>query len=522
MLDSPTPFQRLVERLKNPALYAHPADPVTVLETHISTVLLAGAYAYKLKKPYNLGFLDFTTLAARRHFCEEELRLNRRLAPDLYLGVVPITGSVDAPCLGGEGQAIEYAVKMRRFSQPALLSDVLARGKLQAGQLETLAQRIAAFHRALPAATPAQTYGAPDNIHAAARQNFAQIAPLLAVPEDQARCARLAQTTESLFATAAPVFSQRKRDGFVRECHGDLHLGNMVLIDDEIVPFDCIEFNADFRWIDVMSEIAFVVMDLASRGRPDLGFRFFNAYLEQTGDFAGLRVLRYYLMFRAVVRAKIAALLAAESETPPATRTDAWQNYRHYMALAEQFSQAPPPLLVLIHGVSGSGKSTVARDLAAQLPAIHVRADVERKRLFGLAPLARSDSTLGTGIYSTEATQRTYARLAEIARDTLAAAYAVVLDATFLSARQRAPFQTLAGDTRIVSCDAPVAILRARVAARHQAGTDAAEADLAVLGQQLATREALTAAETGRAIFIDTSQPVDPRALAAQLHRSVS
>jgi len=522
MLDSPTPFQRLLERLKNPALYDPPSGTVTLLETHISAVLLAGDYAYKLKKPYNLGFLDFSTLAARRHFCEAELRLNRRLAPDLYLGVIPITGSIDTPRFGGEGQAIEYAVKMRRFPQEALLSNVLLRNALQAGQLDVLAQRIAAFHDTLPGATPAQPHGTPDSIHAAACQNFSQIEPLLSAPEDRAQLVRLAQIADTLFAATAPIFLQRKHAGFVRECHGDLHLGNMVLIHGEIVPFDCIEFNDDFRWIDVMSEIAFVVMDLTSRGHPDFGFRFLNTYLEHTGDFAGLKVLRYYLMYRAVVRAKIAAFRATASETPPDSRIQAWQAYRHYMVLTEQFSRIPPPLLILMHGVSGSGKSTVARDMAAHLPAIHVRSDVERKRLFGLAPLARSHSAPGTGIYSAEATQRTYARLAEIARGTLAAGYAVVLDATFLGARQRAFFQTLSNNTWIVSCDAPVAILRARVTARYQAGTDAAEANLAILEQQLASRETLTAAETQHAIFIDTARPFDPRTVAAQLRRSLS
>ena len=522
MLDSLTPFQCLIERLKNPALYNHPADAITVLETHISVVLLAGDYAYKLKKPYNLGFLDFTTLAARRHFCEEELRLNRRLAPELYLGVIPIHGSIDAPNFDNTGEVIEHAVKMRRFPQEALLSNVLLRNALQPSQLDALAQRIAAFHGALPGATPAQPYGTPDHIDAAAHQNFSQIEPLLSALEDRAQLARLAQITDTLFAATTPIFLQRKHAGFVRECHGDLHLGNMALIDGEIVPFDCIEFNDDFRWIDVMSEIAFVVMDLASRGHPDLGFRFLNTYLEHTGDFAGLKVLRYYLMYRAMVRAKIAAFRATASETPPDSRAPAWQAYRNYLALMEQFSRIPPPLLILMHGVSGSGKSTIARDIAAHLPAIHVRSDVERKRLFGLAPLARSHSAPGTGIYGAEATQRTYARLAEIARDTLAAGYAVILDATFLGARQRALCQTLSGNTWIVSCDAPVAILRARVTARYQTGTDAAEANLAILEQQLTSRETLTAAETQGAIFIDTTQPFDPRALAAQLYRGVS
>ena len=517
MLDSALAFPTLIEHLKQPGVYPHPVDQVALLETHISAVLLAGEYAYKLKKPYNLGFLDFTTLEARKYYCEEEQRLNQRLAPDLYLGVAPITGSVDAPHWGGSGAPIEYAVKMRRFPQQALLSNVLARNELQPAHLDALACRMAAFHQAVPAATMEQAYGLPDTVHANARQNFAQIEPLLTNEEQRVQLARLARTTEALFTADAALFLQRKRDGFVRECHGDLHLGNMVMLEGEIVPFDCIEFNADFRWIDVMSEIAFLVMDLASRGRPDLAFRFLNAYLEQTGDFAGLKVLRYYLMFRAVVRAKVTAFRATQQETPLTARTQAWAEYQHYLDWATQVSQPQPPLLILMRGVSGSGKSTVARELAAHFPAIHVRSDVERKRLFGLAPLAQSKSGLARGLYTADATQRTYARLKEIALMILDAGFSVVLDATFLKHSQRAMFEEMGKPFLILACEAPIEVLRARVAQRHAAKTDAAEADLAVLEKQLATHEALSETERAHTIMLDTLQPIAGSTLAAQV-----
>ena len=359
--------------------------------------------------------------------------MNQRLAPDLYLGVAPITGSIDEPHWGGSGAPIEYAVKMRRFPQQALLSNVLARKELQPAQLDALACRMAAFHQAVPAATMEQAYGLPDTVHASARQNFTQIEPLLTNEAQRAQLARLAQSTEALFTAA--LFLQRKRDGFVRECHGDLHLGNMVMLEGEIVPFDCIEFNADFRWIDVISEIAFLVMDLASRGRADLGFRFLNAYLEQTGDFAGLKVLRYYLMFRAVVR----------------------------------------------------------------------------------APLAQSKSGLARGLYTADATQRTYARLKEIALMILDAGFSVVLDATFLKHSQRAMFEAMGTPCLILACEAPIEVLRARVAQRHAAKTDAAEADLAVLEKQLATHEALSETERAHTIMLDTLQPIAGSTLAAQV-----
>lgn len=522
MLDPALTFPTLIEHLKQPGVYPHAVDQVALLETHISAVLLAGEYAYKLKKPYNLGFLDFTTLDARKYYCEEEQRLNQRLAPDLYLGVVPITGSVDSPQWGGAGAPIEYAVKMRRFPQQALLSNVLARNELQPAHLDALACRMAAFHHTVPAATMEQAYGLPDTVHASARQNSTQIEPLLTNNTQRVQLAHVAQTTEALFTTDAALILQRKHDGFVRECHGDLHLGNMVMIEDEIVPFDCIEFNADFRWIDVMSEIAFLVMDLASRGRPDLAFRFLNAYLEQTGDFPGLKVLRYYLVYRAMVRAKIAALRATQQETPATTRTQAWAEYQHYLDWAEQVGQPQPPLLILMRGVSGSGKSTVARELAAHLPAIHVRSDIERKRLFGLAPLAQSKSGLGSGLYTADATLHTYERLKDIAQRVLDAGFSVVLDATFLKHSQRAKFETMGNPCLILACEAPVEVLRARVAQRQAAQTDAAEADLAVLEKQLATHEALSEAERAQTIMLDTLQPISGSTLAALVRARIN
>src|SRR6266516_4567782 len=289
---------RLVAALAKPphfgARFGPDCEQVTVLETHISYVLLTGRYAYKLKKAVDFGFLDFTTLAARRHFCEEELRLNRRLAPALYLDVVPITGSVDAPIVGGDGIAIEYAVKMGEFPQDALASGLLTRGELVPADIDALAAMVAAFHGAIEVAAAGAGFGAPEGILQRAQDNCSALLPLLDDPAERAHAARRG------------AFLRRVEEGFVRECHGDLHLGNIARIDGELTIFDCIEFNPALRWIDVMSEVAFTVMDLEDRGRADLSHRFLNAYLERTGDYSGLAVLRFYLVYRALVRAKIA------------------------------------------------------------------------------------------------------------------------------------------------------------------------------------------------------------------------
>ncbi len=515
-------LHRLIEGLSDPRAYPHPVDVVERLETHISVILLAGDYAYKIKKPYDLGFLDFTTLAARRHYCEEELRLNRRLAASLYLDVVPLTGSLDAPRVGGTGPALEYAVRMRRFPQSALLSEQITHASVPLETMRAFGEALAAFHAGSATASAHDPWGRAEAIAEAARANFDQLAPRLRGTGARRTLAQLTEWTESALVRLAPVFTARKAAGRVRECHGDLHLGNLVLLDGAIQAFDCIEFNAAFRWIDVMSEVAFLVMDCASHGRTDLGFAFLNAYLESSGDYDGLQVLGFYLVFRALVRAKIAALRTTQTDAPGTVRRAAWRDCRHYLRLAWAAAHPPPPLLVLMHGLSGAGKSTVARGLAESLPAIHLRSDVERKRLFGLAPLARSDAALQARLYGPDASARTYARLQELARTTLQAGFSVIVDATFLKRAHRAPLLALWPRTLIVACTAPHAVLRQRVAARYAAGNDAAEADVRVLEAQIRSQEKLDEEERRHAVRIDTRAAPAPHRLAARLRRRAS
>ena len=304
----PASQARLVAALVDPAVFGPGCKGVRHLETHISHVLLTGAHAYKIKKPVDLGFLDFTTLAQRKRYCEQELRLNRRLAPAIYLDVVAITGSVDRPVIGGDGPVVEYAVKMREFAQEALASRMLAAGALGAAHVDALAAEVAAFHGRVETAGEGTRFGSPDTILRVALQNFDSIRPMRDDPADRERQDALRAWTEREHALRLASFERRRADGFVRECHGDLHLNNIAVIDGEVTVFDCIEFNDELRWIDVMSEIAFTTMDLADRGRPDLAHRFVNAYLESTGDYAGLAVFPFYLVYRAMVRAKIACL----------------------------------------------------------------------------------------------------------------------------------------------------------------------------------------------------------------------
>lgn len=479
----------LIGTLLDASRYPHSAERVDLVETHASWVLLAGEFAYKIKKPITLPFLDYGTLERREACCRAELDLNRRLAPDLYLDVAAIGGSPLQPRIG-ELPAIEWAVRMRRFAESGRLDHMAAGGELQPGHLSQLAATLCAFHQAAAIASPDSRFGAPELVLAAARENFVELRQLL--PEaGQAPVEALAAWTEAEFARRAENFAARKSGGFVREGHGDLHLGNLVLIDDRVTPFDCIEFNEDFRWNDPASEIAFVWIDLLDHGQPGLAAWFLNVWLETGGDFEALRVLRFYAVYRAVVRAKIAALRAGQEDAAQAAAE--FGAARAYLDLALKIAAPPALTLAITCGLSGSGKTTAssARLLDTRLEAagsiVRLRSDVERKRLFGLAPLEHSDSAPDGGIYTTEATTRTYARLRQLAGELLAAGWPVIVDAAFLKRAERDSFAALATELgigfKILTTQAPTAELRRRLLARSD---DASEATVAILERQLA------------------------------------
>jgi hypothetical protein len=514
----------MVAALAAQALHEPDGEPATTLETHISRVLLAGAWAYKIKKPVALGFLDFRTLAARRHFCDEELRLNRRLAPDLYRDVVAITGTPERPVLAGSGPVLDYAVRMRRFAQDDLLPAVLARGELAAADIDALAAIVTAFHARIERADPASEHGTPETILRFALQNFAQLAPLVAATDVAAALRALETWTRRVHAGLTRRFAQRRRDGFVRECHGDLHLGNIARIHGRLTVFDALEFDPALRFVDTVSEIAFVAMDLEDRGRADYAHRFVDAWLAASGDYDALPLLSYYLVYRALVRAKVAALRAQQLPPGPA-RTALHGQTRGYVALATRYAAPGTGAVVVMHGLAGAGKSTAARALVEATGAIRVASDVERKRLAGLPATAASGSGVAADLYAAAGTERTYARLAEIARAIVESARVAVVDATFLARRQRDRFRALAASLRVpfvlVALDASEAELRTRIDARRQAGGDPSEADAAVLAHQIATCDPLAPDEVPDVVAYHARFPA-PGGPAAAVVRAVT
>ncbi len=492
--------QTLIASLRNRAPFPEPCSSVELIETHISWVLLCDRYAYKIKKAVNLGFLDFSTLAKRKHYCLEELRLNRRLAPHLYLDVVAIGATPDGPVLDGDLNPIEYAVKMARFEQSELLDRRLREGRLDGAQIDRLAALVADFHARQPVVPPDPDLGTAQAVHEPVRANFKALRSSISDAAMLQQLAAVEAWSEREYEALHDRFDRRRSDGFVRECHGDMHLGNMAVHEQELLVFDGIEFNPSLYWIDVISEAAFLFMDLDDHGRADYAWRFLNGYLDHTGDYPGVRLLRYYLCYRAMVRAKVAGIRAAQAATGEATTA-----LREYLCLASRYSEPRQPTLIISHGVSGSGKSTVCAPLATRIGALHLRSDRERQRLFGRG----GERGIDAGAYTPEASDRTYARLYECAELALAARFSVIVDATFLDPERRAHFAALADNQGarhwILHFDAEAEQLGERIRRRQTGGRDISEADQAVLEHQLAHYTPLTGPEQAYTIRADTA-----------------
>ncbi|MDT8387131.1 MAG: AAA family ATPase [Thiogranum sp.] len=499
--------ETLVAALLDPAIYDHPTADIHSVETHGAWVILTGPFAYKLKKPVNFGFLDYSTLEKRRINCQEELRLNRRFAPQLYLDVIAITGSPARPRLGGgSGPVIEYAVRMRQFPEQGLLSSLAEAEQLNDELIEQIVDEVASFHQSTEVAPVESRFGEPDQVARWVIENFTHIRAVIDSPAELADLERLRDWVEAERQRLDAVLWERKQGGYIRECHGDLHLGNMTLVDGRVTLFDCIEFNPELRWIDVMSEAAFLLMDLDARQMHGYANHFLNGYLQRTGDYRGLQVLRWYRVYRALVRAKVAALRAQQQnvEANDAARRD----YAEHLRLAHRYTLTKSPVLLLMHGLSGSGKTTVARWLCAETGMIQLRSDIERKRLYGLAPLQREGAGLKNGLYSASHTERTYARLLELAQEILDAGYSVVVDAAFLKHAQRDRFRRFAARQAlpwlVLNCDAPDQALQKRIEARRRLDRDASDATLDVLALQRTESDDFTAEEDPHVVRLET------------------
>ena len=511
--------RRLIQSILDGRLFKPQAE-LQLIETHISSVIIDADFVYKLKKPIDLGFLDFSSLDKRHHFCNEEIRLNKRLSPDLYLDVLPIHGTVENPCFEQEGPVLEYLVRMRPFPQQAQLDRMLERGELGDAHMISLAAYIADFHDHAARASDQQAFGSPEQVRQPGIHNFRQIRQLIDDPQIGSRLDAIEGWSDECYRSNSAFFQQRKQQGFVRECHGDLHLRNLAWVNGSALAFDCIEFDPGLYWIDVMNDVAFLIMDLLSQRQHRLAMTFLNHYLQHSGDFAGLRVLPFYLVYRAMVRAKIEAITFNQSGIAETDKQQAYAHLQTYLALAENLIQPAKPSMILMHGASASGKSTIAQAISGQLNAIILRSDVERKRLFGLNAAQDAADSFQQGIYSQQATADTYTRLAELSTEIIDSGYTVIVDATFAEPQQRQAFQQLAESMGccfvILDLKVPETILQQRILQRQG---DVSDADLSVLQQQLAHWQPLAEDERPDTLTVQAEKTVDPEQLTARIRR---
>lgn len=505
----------LIDQMLQPGFYPHPVkEPIKLIQTHISYVLLTGDYAYKVKKPVNFGFLDFSSLEKRQNFCQEELRLNQRGAAQLYLEVLPITLNGDEYHLQGENDVVEYVLKMQQFPDNALLSGMFERGELSEKHIEDLGKVVAQYHAATETNDYILSFGEVSQVRASIDENYEQTTKYIGGPQTQSQFDETKSYTDNFFVQHPELFTNRIKNKYIRECHGDLHLNNICLWQDRILLFDCIEFNEPFRFVDVMYDIAFAIMDLEARGRDDYANAFLNTYIEQTGDWEGLQLLPLYLSRQAYVRAKVTSFLLDDPGIPADVKENAVQTAAGYYKQAWEYTKPHQGQLFIMSGVSGSGKSTTGRLLSQKLGAVIIRSDAVRKHLAQVSLLERG----GDELYTPEMTEKTYNKISELGILLAKQGFTVILDAKYdrqhLRGNVISQAQANQIPLKIIQCTAPEAILRERLNKRTG---DIADATTDLLSSQLQQAEAFTVQEKTYLTILDTTQPH-----AAQLEKVIS
>ncbi|NEP12281.1 MAG: AAA family ATPase [Symploca sp. SIO2C1] len=494
----------LVEQMGQQEFYPHPVtEPIELIQTHGSYVFLTGDYAYKVKKSVNFGFFDYSTLLQRQNFCRQELRMNQPVAPDIYLQVLPITQTGTKFVLDGTDEPIEYVLKMHQFPQEALLSTMFKQGKLREVQMEELGRVIAQFHSSAQTNDYIRSFGEVTKIRQSIEDNYQQSQKSIGVTQTQQQYEEIKQFTDTFLNQRQELFAQRQENNWIRECHGDLHLRNICLWHNKIQLFDRIEFNESFRFVDVMYDVAFTVMDLEEGERRDLGNAFLNTYIEQTGDWEGLQVLPLYLSRQAYVRGKVISFLLDDPAVPEQAKQEAAVRASKYYHLAWKYTKTHQGRLILMSGLSGSGKTTVARQLGRRLGAIHLRTDAVRKQLAGI-PLEQRG---GKELYTPAMSKKTYARLLELGIMLANGGLTVILDGKYDrqslrgEAIRQANYHQL--PLEIIHSTAPESILRDRLTSRTG---DISDATADLLQSQQAAAEPFTDAEKPLVTTLDTTQ----------------
>ncbi|MBI4777168.1 MAG: AAA family ATPase [Deltaproteobacteria bacterium] len=510
-----------IERaLLDPNAYPHGPETVEMAETHISWVFLAGDFVYKVKKPVDFGFLDFTDLAKRRRFCEEEVRLNRRLAPDLYLGVVGITRENGELRVEGTGDPIEYAVKMKRMPRERMMDRLLEQGKVDETTIRRICELLVDFYDMADTGGEIDRYGKIESIRFNTDENFMQTEEYVGVALSERRFDTI-RAFANRFYEDTELFESRIRKNRIRDCHGDLHSGN-ICIPGEVIIYDCIEFNERFRYSDVTADIAFLSMDLDFRGRRDLSELFVHEFALKSGDLESLLLMDFYKCYRAYVRGKILCFAFDQAESGIERQARALETAKKYFALAESYTgEAPPPRVIVMFGLIATGKTTLAEALGARLGAPVISSDPVRKNLVGLAPSSRQFEAFGQGIYDRETTDALYRKMVQDAEKLLAQGQTVILDASFRDPAHRSlvmeSAKRLGAETTFVLCECEEELIRRRLSERLSDPHAASDGRWEIYQQQKARFEQPSDILPGNLIRVDSGE--DIQATVALLER---
>ena len=444
----------IIEALSQPEAYPERPAGVSVVQTQMSCVFLAGDYVYKIKKPVNLGYVDYTELEKRHYYCHREVELNRRLCPQAYLGVVPINAIGGAICIEGNGEIVEYAVKMRRLPAEFMLDHLVRQRSVTTAMMDTLAGKLADFHACAETSPVIAAFGSLDAISRNTEENFSQTERYFGRGLSEKQFLLIRDYTRAFIQDHRDLFAGRAAGGKIRDCHGDLQAAHICFC-HELCIYDCIEFNERFRYGDVAGEVAFLAMDLDHYGRADLGRYFVNAYTAAGGDAGLLELVNFYKCYRAYVRAKVNCFKLDDPLISEEERQVSLASARGYFELAASYTRAKPRLVITV-GFTGSGKSTLAGELAGRLGLVYISSDITRKTLAGMNPIDHSYNRPEDGIYSAEFTRRTYDNMFKQARQALADGISVILDGAFLKRGERLRARTMAGelgaDFHIVEC----------------------------------------------------------------------
>jgi len=498
----------LVKALLEPEAYPEAAGKIELMQTQMSFVFLTKEFVYKVKKAVDLGFLDYTTLEKRRFFCRKEIELNRRLCPDAYLGVVPVTRDNGAIRIGGRGETIEYAVKMRRLPQKAMMNVLLANDGVSAEMITGVVKKLAAFHQKAETNAEISAFGEIKAITRNTDENFSQTEKYIGrtISEDSYR--HIKDYTDSVIENNTLLFNKRIKEGRIRDCHGDLHAAH-ICFSDGICIYDCIEFNDRFRYSDVASEMAFLAMDLDHYGRADLSRTLVKAYVDESGDREMVKLLGFYKCYRAYVRGKVESFKLDDPYISKGEKEKTLEIAASYFDLARAYTRAKPMLFITV-GLVGTGKTTLARALAGRLGLAVIASDITRKQLAGIPLTEHRFEGFDGGIYSAELSRRTYDKIFSGAGDILGEGGSVVLDASFIRAEERLKAKELAeeagADFFIIECTLDEANIKKRLARRLKEGS-VSDGRWEIYRPQKEAFEAVEASPQKHAI-IDTSKPL--------------